>query len=244
MGSQKLVLVYEIEALDAADVIARIGATLARIGVASEEFLLYGKPMRLEQARTRILRTRRPSFLLTGAGFEFHLSRITNYLMDTLEIRGDDGPTIPWLEFVSTFLTPKLVMGWLADTEYDFWQNAEDPLHYKSHGKRSDHLPKKSNGLPPPLAQVVIDVSGNPGKRVLRAGYWQAVGATMWLGEQFFLLAGANRRAINETTWLRKTEIGAGVLQIEASDECFRLAEGTQAETQWALRRLLYPTDT
>lgn len=61
-------------------------------------------------------------------------------------------------------------MAWLADLQYDFWQNAHDPLQYTARNRTFDHLPKKANGLPYPLQQTITDTSSNPGRHVLRKG--------------------------------------------------------------------------
>ena len=59
----------------------------------------------------------------------------------------------------------------LYDNDYEHWQNAEDPLHYRAAGNSYKHLPMRSNGLPPPLEQMVIDISRNPGRRRIRQGF-------------------------------------------------------------------------
>ena len=242
MHGQMLVLEFELETLDAALVVDRIRATLSRHGISSDGFTLYGQPVRLEQAKAKALKSRRPSFHLVGRGFEFHLSRVANHRMDVLEISVESTPRVPWIEFVSAFIETRLVMGWVADAEYDFWQNAEDPLHYKTHGRPFAHLPMRSNGLPPPLEQAVVDISDNPGRRVLRDGYSEAVGSPMWLGARFFALTGADASAIRATNWLKTSTLGSGVLEIQASEGCFRTAEGSEAETQRKLRKLLFPS--
>jgi hypothetical protein len=91
----------------------------------------------------------------------------------------------------------------LFDEEYDFWQNAEDPLQYEVRGRSYKGLPMRPNGLPPPVEQLVIDTSRNPGRRVLRDGFIEAVGCPMWLGEGFWSITGANREAICAERWLR-----------------------------------------
>ena len=104
-----------------------------------------------------------------------------------------------------------------------------------------DGLPMKSNGLPFPLEQQVVDTSRNPGRRVLRQGYVEAIGHRMWLGPEYFArVPGADRDAIVNAGWLQVTEGDNGILEIVASDEPFT-DEGA-ADIQNRLRRLLFPT--
>jgi hypothetical protein len=79
----------------------------------------------------------------------------------------------------------------LYDSEYEFWQNAADPLQYQARNRSHEGLPMRSNGFPPPLEQMVIDTSRNPGRRFLRRGFVEGVGCPMWLGETFWSLTGA-----------------------------------------------------
>ena len=101
--------------------------------------------------------------LFMGHGYEFDLGRIKNKGVDFLLVKHAGERRFLWDEWVVPFLgSPDFVMAWLADSEYEFWQNAYDPLQYKAVNKPFDHLPKKSNGLPYPLEQTIIDTSDNP----------------------------------------------------------------------------------
>lgn len=128
----------------------------------------------------------------------------------------------------------------LYESEYEFWQNAEDPLLYRSRGRSHQHLPLKSNGLPPPLERVVIDVSNNPGRRILREGFVEAVGAVVWLGPSFWPAAKAMKEAPCSQDWLRCDELPGGVIRVEAAEAPFTTATGQARETQDSLRSLLY----
>lgn len=131
--------------------------------------------------------------------------------------------------------------GRLYDHEYDYWQNAHDLLQYKSVGRSYAGLPMKSNGLPYPLEQQIIDTSRNPGRRILRQGYVEAVGAVMWLGEQFWPLTGANKQEVLAADWLKCEERPRGVLRVQAADTPFTTAEGASGDLQDRLRSLLFP---
>lgn len=242
MPGEHLTLVFELSALDSAVVVERIAGILHEAGIPAGGFKLYGTPMSLSEASRKLAKDGRPSFLLNGQGIEIHLSRITNHKVDVLEIRVEAQPPKPWEVFVTAFLDKNLVMAWVADSEYEFWQNAEDLQHYRTHGKSFDHLPRRSNGLPPPLEQSVVDISENPGRRTLRIGYCEAIGSVMWLGKDFCRLSKVRREDLEAADWLRVRHLAYGVLEVTAERECFRSAEGASGATQRRLRAALYPT--
>ena len=134
-----------------------------------------------------------------------------------------------------------LVLARAHDVQYDHWQNAKDPLVYQAAGRSIVGLPMKSNGLPFPLEQQVVDTSRHPGRRVLRQGYVEAIGHRMWLGTEYFTrVPGADRDAIVNADWLQVTETENGILEIVASEEPF--TDNSTTHLQDRLRRLLFPT--
>lgn len=98
----------------------------------------------------------------------------------------------------------------------------------------------KSNGLPFPLEQQIIDTSQNPGRRILRDGFVEAVGSVMWLGEQFWPLTGASKQTVLAAEWLECEQLANGVLRIQVADAPFRTAEGASGALQDRLRSLLF----
>lgn len=133
-----------------------------------------------------------------------------------------------------------LVMGWYADYEYHYWQNAEDFLEYRAAGRSVDGLPTKRRDLPPPLNDLIIDTSNNPGRSILRNGFVEVVASTMWLSDKFWKLAGTDRdRAVN-ADWLNHSEVAPGVLRIDAYPETFASSDGACGERQVRLRSLLF----
>jgi hypothetical protein len=129
----------------------------------------------------------------------------------------------------------------LYDSEYEFWQNAADPLQYEVRSRSYEGLSLRSNGFPPPLEQMVIDTSRNPGRRLLRSGFVEGVGCPIWLGEAFWPLTGARREGICAQNWLRCESRPGGVVRLRAADAPFTTAEGRSGELQVHLRSLLYP---
>lgn len=145
-----------------------------------------------------------------------------------------------WEEWAMPFVVSNgFVEGWVVDVEYKHWQNAKDPMEYEIAGRDFSHLPMKSNGLPRPLLQMEIDTSNNPGRWVLRSGYVEAIGATMWLSKLFWDRVGRNRSdRVRSTDWIRSADLAKDVVEICVSEHCF-VSEET-ADLQHRLRELLY----
>jgi hypothetical protein len=242
MNVQELTIVFKYNTFDIEFALKAIQAELAERRIASTGFALYGEPINFDAVWLRLKNSGRKTFNLVGHGLVFQLSVVSNYQLDFLSIKAAPEEFTLWDKWANRFIgNSNFVMSWLADTEYEFWQNAEDILQYTSRGKRHEHLPKKSNGLPPPLEQTIIDISGNPGRRLLRLGYYEVVDALMWLGDFFWELTGANKKNISHAQWLRILSPFPTVLRIEASAQCFNTSEGIDLEIQRKLRSLLFP---
>ncbi|MDR6236880.1 hypothetical protein [Pseudomonas oryzihabitans] len=132
------------------------------------------------------------------------------------------------------------VHAWVYDVEYDFWQNATDPLEYEAVGRSFSSFPMKDNGLPPPLGQMEIDISNNPGRNVFRQGYIEAIGSTMWLGDLFWGRVGVDRAVVIpllESFGFKVLKYG-DLLKVVASEKVF--SDNSTLEKQYALRRILF----
>ncbi|WP_240791765.1 MULTISPECIES: hypothetical protein [Pseudomonas] len=92
------------------------------------------------------------------------------------ELEGHDNAELQE-ELAPIFGVQGFIQAWVSDIDYDFWQNATDPLEYECAGRSLFGLPMKSNGLPPPLDQMEIDTSGNPGRNVLGKGILRRLAA-------------------------------------------------------------------
>jgi hypothetical protein len=237
---EELTIVYRIHTFGAEFALRQIKVVLDEYRVPFTRFTSDEKPFPLSEAE--LLLKKAKTFDIAGQGFEFGLACIRNHSLDFLEIRRTTGRDIPWDEWAARFIQNKnFIMAWIADSEYDHWQNAKDLLEYTVVGRSHEHLPKKSNGLPYPLEQTIIDTSDNPGRRLFRMGYYEVVGATMWLGEPFWKLTGANRTSIETAEWLQISKLVPSVTRIQAAPKCFITANGKSGELQRKLRSLLFP---
>lgn len=144
-----------------------------------------------------------------------------------------------WERWVSPFLSEEnFVQAWVSDVEFDFWQNATDLLEYEVAGVSYMGLPLRSNGLPPPLEEMEVDVSQNPGRWSLNKGFVEAIGTSMWLGPLFWNYVGDRREKLKSVKWLRLVELSRGVIFLEVPGIHF--FDLSTAHIQYELRKILY----
>jgi len=239
--AEVLTLIFEFQGLEPLDALNAITRVLVKNAISLRDVRLYGRPIPFSRIATSLERDKRDTFFVTAEGFEIHLTSVRNHHFNGLSIKSDQPLGANWDKWLFELLNEHFVFAWVADAEYDFWQNAADPLQFRAHGRPWEHLPKTSNGLPPPLERIVVDISQNPGRRTLRRGFIEAVGSQMWLGERFWGLTGAEKQHVMSAPFLRSTEIAPGILRIESSINCFTTDQGQIGNLQRELRELLFP---
>lgn len=176
-----------------------------------------------------------------AGGLSFRFGRVPALKHSFISIEEVNvGSAVSWADWVKPFLVVDgFVQAWISDVDYDYWQNVKDPLQYQAVGRSYSYLPMKSNGLPPPLEQLEIDTSHNPGRWALQSGYVEAIGATMWLGTPFWECVGENHKdAVLSANWLKVHSVGNGIIQVIASDHCF--CDEVTKDKQINLRTALY----
>ena len=97
----------------------------------------------------------------------------------------------------------------------------------------------KSNGRPFPLEREVIDVSGNPGRRIFIEEYIEGVGSTMWIGERFWNISGQSKKDFLTQNKF-SIEQNENYLKVTAYDKTFISSDGEEAIIQNRLRKLLF----
>jgi len=225
------------------DVVAAVEAVVAVLQCSlhtTEPISIYDDVVPIGKLVPLVEKSRRSTIKLFSPTAGVSLGRIRNHNLTRLLI--DVLQPLEWHCIVALLdrLGP-VVSARYVDSAYAFWQNAKDTIHYRTLGRSMEGLPMKSNGLPFPLEQQVVDTSQNPGRRILRSGYVEAIGHRMWLGPEYFRrVPGADRDAVRNAAWLRVTETNDGLLEIVAADEPF--TESTPQDVQDRLRRLLFPT--
>lgn len=160
-----------------------------------------------------------------------------SFLIVEEELAGAAGD---WQDWVEPFLEMgRFVQAFVKNMNFDYWQNAKDPMQYISAGRDFSSLPKTKNNLPPPLERIEIDISSNPGRWFFRHGYVEAVGREMWLSKLFWMLAGRMRddMALASAGW-NISSLRSGVLKLEVPCEVF--SERGDYERQSLLRAAVY----
>ena len=158
--------------------------------------------------------------------------------LDINDLVLDEADAETWLSVL--FTDRRFIQARFYYDDYDTWQNMKDLKYYESENRSYEDLPLKSNGLPFPLEQQIVDISNNPGRWKLQNGYIESVGSVMWLGEQFWKNTGASKEEVLACAWLQVEEIGSAIkLKLQSSP--FTSSEGQEGELQNKLRALLYP---
>lgn len=236
MPGESLRIVFKFGTLQATAALDAIQSVLTKSGIPLTDYCLQGVSMPFEAVKKTVVSRPVSGFSVSGQGCEFRYGALRHHWIDYLTIRSD--AKVRWDDWAAAFIGLEgFVMAWVYDNEYDRWQNTKDPKEYKANGKDCSRLPQKSNGLPYPFEQQEIDISKNPGRYEFRNGYIEAVGATMWLGELFWLLASAKKAAVE--AYIRDSTPNA--VKIIVANQCFRSADGSDGVVQAKLRSLLYP---
>ena len=144
-----------------------------------------------------------------------------------------------WDYWVTPFLgVPSFLCATAYDKRYSESQNIESVPMLVQCGYPYD---KSKVHHDDDLNMDFVDISSNPGRREFRDGYIEEVGGTMWLGETFWRVTGANKDEVMAQDWIRSQPLPFGALKIEVGDGLFDSPEGVQGEWQNRLRALLYP---
>ena len=206
----------------------------------SDLLFMYGKEIKAAEIPMQLKKSNGNSFNLESESYVIQMATVTNYRHIVLQIDVKKNYEEKWWsEWVRELIFLEgFVQAWLVDLEYNYWQNATDPIEYESKGVSFDDLPMKSNGLPPPLEQTQIDTSANPGLRKLCDGYVEAIGAHMWLSENFLNLVGKNIEGIERSSEFVVNRIDSSVYHLSCPGGVF--VDGTTGEQQQQLRSVLY----
>ncbi|MFP3494473.1 hypothetical protein SB759_09605 [Pseudomonas sp. SIMBA_059] len=199
-----------------------------------------GKKMLLSDVSCYLIKNKRKSFFIELATGSIEFSLVADKELCRLDIKNlASSFEVAQSLVVGLLDEPAFVQARIYDAEYDRWQNAESLTLFEAANIEHSHLPKKSNGLPFPLTQEIVDISNNPGRWTLRKGYIEAVGSPMWVSKSLLNLLGVNEKKLMEIDCFRVEDLG-GVLKITAYEHCFTVDTGIQADRQIILRKILF----
>lgn len=233
--------VFDVESISGLQMLVLVEEVLKKFS-SSSVFFLHGVKTDIKTLEKKILKKKSWPGGLVSCGFElrFGLLPALGYCFLVLEEVESHNNTDLEEEIWPILGLEGFIQAWVSNVEYDFWQNATDPLEYEGVGRSLSGLPMKSNGLPPPLDQMEIDTSENPGRNVLRQGYIEAIGSTMWLGNLFWERVGVDR--FSRISLLKNEGFKVyeydGFFKVVTSDEVF--FDDSTIEKQRALRQILF----
>ncbi len=242
MRKLKLELVYDLESVDPVVLLGRIIEILGESGLGNSQWLMYGTEVPEEGLVASYKRTGRRGFLMSNALVQIHYNSLPMNEIDLLSLEGVETMSASPSDIIGALSKEgRFVMAWIANITYEYWQNADRPDEYESAGKRYDHLPMISNGLPFPLEKKVIDITGNPGRRVLSCGQVEAVGSEMWLGEKFLKMNGLSRQGVLESDLFEEVRsFRDDGIYIRVQQNPFVSDGGLERDRQERLRKTLY----
>ena len=225
---------------DTAEAWQRIAQVLAEEHSPDTPFEINDVPRKLGKVGDYIAKARVVIFDVAGAGFEFRYSPAGPRDASRIRVERKGGPDLDGQFWVSQLTESDwLLSAYVADLNYEYWQNADDPRLYGLAGKSLDGLALIPGRGPGP--GQMVDVSRHPGRRVFRNGYIEAVGAVMWLGRQFAARTGADLDALWSADWCTAEEYRPGTLCVRTQEGCFTSSEGREGELQDRLRAALVP---
>lgn len=199
-----------------------------------------GKKMLLSEVSCYLRENKSKSFFIELAGGTIEFSLVADKELCRLDIKNFATSLEMAQSLISALIDePAFVQARVYDAEYDRWQNAESLTLFDVAHVEHTHLPKKSNGLPFPLTQEIVDISNNPGRWVLREGYIEAVGSPMWVSRSLLNSLGVDEKELMNVDCFFVEDMG-DVLKIVACEQCFTVDVGIQAEKQVMLRRILF----
>ncbi len=150
--------------------------------------VLDGTPLTIEEASDVLRTSRSDSFDLFNIGetSSISLAAISDHRLSFVSAKNIGDVNSIFDQVVNKFCGVK---GFLSarsfDRQYERLQNATSLGPHKNAGVDIRTLQMVSNGLPYPLEQEIVDISQNPGRRVLRNGFVEAIGPTMRFSSSF-----------------------------------------------------------
>ena len=242
MRGQSLSIIFSLDAISAVDVWEILFQELTRRGITKKTLVgSFGKKLVLDKLHKGIKNANRGNFGIEIDRLSIDYAPVANYEHALLKIKDvTESVSYGWDQWADTMIfNAGFIQAWVVNNEYNYWQNAHDPIQYKAKGRLYAGLSMKSNNLPPPLEQMIIDTSNNPGRRTIRMGYVEVVGSPMWLGREFWKRTGSDELRVIRAFPNHSKLIGDDVLRIQVSDKPF--TEDSDVNLQNRLREVLYP---
>ena len=207
---------------------------------------LNGKKMTIDRVRDVISKISIEHFNVRLSEIDFRFIDIIGSNYGFICVKNEsDSIKFDWSDLVNRFYKEeKFIQAWLSDIEYELLQNAKNILQYKLLNKPYEHLPMKHNGKQPPLGRDEIDTSKNPGRRIIKEseGYIEAIGAKIWLGDEFWERVGTKKETIMETFSKELEVISDSLIKLTFQENLF--TENSDKELQDKIRRVLFNVNT
>jgi hypothetical protein len=178
-------LVFTEDGITAAEVWALLLAWILDKSIPVEAVKLYGMPMPAKDIAASLSKHNLHTFDIEHGTCELTYAIMAQCEISCLFLSGYSQAEL--VEIVEQFAAKEsFIQARLFDREYDYWENASDPVEFSSRNRTLDGRQLRSNGLPFPLEKLVVDTSRNSGRRVLKKGFVESIGHIIWLGQKFW----------------------------------------------------------
>jgi len=179
-------LIYGMGSLRFSD----LNATMLKLlDVLGQEDILLNKRAESADDLRRFLRDERASWQdIKASKWWFEpVVGLESHCLDAMHFEGVFESQTKAIAFLEEFIgAGDFVQARLFDAEYNHWQNLERLDLYTAAGKPTRDLKVMTDTL----GWRIVDISRNPGRRIMQEGYVEAVGSVMWFGSGFWRAMG------------------------------------------------------
>lgn len=220
-----------------------LDAALTANGFSDDKMNLWGKPVQRARLPMHIgkLTSSDHNFLIEDSSgvvsLEFCDFPMDGYALASVNVAANE---VSWDAWMAPFVGggKSFIMATIENPSYVAWQNETVYDSFLLH-----NIPVPQDRVyphPNVNGRLMVDVSQNPGRRMMKQGHVEAVASTMWLGSDFWQISPANARLIRAVDWLQVIDLPNGNLKVVAQDKVFTSSDGAEGELQVKLRQLLF----
>ncbi|PCJ16574.1 MAG: hypothetical protein COB02_15865 [Candidatus Cloacimonadota bacterium] len=194
----------------------------------------FGKKVKLKNLNNYLQKKTIKYFSIESKNLTISLNPLDSHKISQIIIKFTSKNFKTAIEEVQVFINNlPLISARLNNSEYEFWQNANDPLEYTTENKPYKHLKVRYDEM---LDYTFIDTSENPGRRIIKVGYIEAVSPIMWIGDYFLNKESIKTSILNSYQHL----FFKNICQINLSNKWFKEKNMEDIKIQNNMRSLLF----
>lgn len=237
MRGYEVELVFSGTALEPAIPANKLTELLLDIYGGGVKCLYYEKSLKLSDLPKHVRSSQRRAFQFKVEDVEARFIVLPNYQHSFLSLANSAGESA-WPVLVNLFEQREdFFLARTYDRLYDYWQNMTDVRGLISLGLPTENIRFIHDNT---FNIDKIDISCNPGRRVLQVGYVEAIGAEMWLGANYHLRFPELNQHLPDKFIFSSTNY---ITHITGDIPYFTRPVGEQQQMQDNLRKALFPNN-